>query len=115
MSSAIITGYASSADLATTNSNLSTTNSNLSTTNSNLASTNSVVTTKVGASDVTNHIGGQNVTTITGSRVRTGTIEGNNYVYSSGNFSSQGMSIDLTSNIIRSPEFAIVVVVVGIS
>lgn len=103
MSSAIITGYASSTDLATTNSNLSTTNSNL-------ASTNSVVATKVGASDVTNHIGGQNVTTITGNRVRTGTIEGNNYSYNGAAdpFSNSGTAIDLTNNTIRSPQFAIV-------
>jgi len=40
-----ITGYATSGDLATTNSNLTTTNSNLATTNSNLATTNSNLTT----------------------------------------------------------------------
>lgn len=103
MGSATITGYATSGQLTTTNNNLATTNSNL-------ATTNSTVATKVGASEVTNHIGGQNVTTITGNRVRTGTIEGNSYSYSGTNnpFSDSGTSIDLTNNIIRSPEFAIV-------
>jgi hypothetical protein len=82
MSSATITGYATSADLGT----------------------------KIGASDVANHIGGQNVTTITGNKVRTGTIEGNSYSYTGtyNPFSDSGTSIDLTSNIIRSPQFAIV-------
>lgn len=96
MSSAIITGYATSADLTTTNNNLT--------------NTNSIVSTKVGASDVTNHIGGQNITTITGNRVRTGSIEGNSYSYTGtyNPFSDSGTSIDLTNNILRSPQFAIV-------
>lgn len=60
------------------------------------------ISTGGAASDVNN-----NSTTITGNRIRTGSIEGTTYSYSSGNFSDSGMQIDLTNNRIRSPQFAI--------
>ena len=82
MSSATITGYAT--DTALTNG------------------LSGKVSTGGAASDVNAY-----TTTISGSKIRTGSIEGNNYAYSSGNFSTTGMQIDLTNNRIRSPQFAI--------
>lgn len=94
MSSAIITGYATSNDLST--------KADTTTVNTQLAGK---ISTGGAATDVNN-----NTTTITGNKIRTGSIEGNSYSYTGtvDPFSNSGMSIDLTNNRIRSPQFAIV-------
>ena len=49
-----------------------------------------------------------NTTTISGGKIRTGSISATGYTYTSGNFSDTGMSIDLDNSRIRSPQFAII-------
>jgi hypothetical protein len=48
-----------------------------------------------------------NTTTISGGKIRTGTIESTGYVYSSGNFSTTGTQINLDNGLIRSKNFGI--------
>lgn len=48
-----------------------------------------------------------NVTTISGSKIRTGIIESTGYAYTSGNFSTTGTQLDLTNGLLRSKNFAI--------
>jgi len=48
-----------------------------------------------------------NSTTISGGKIRTGTIESTGYSYSSGNFSTSGTQINLDNGLIRSKNFAI--------
>jgi hypothetical protein len=48
-----------------------------------------------------------NTTTISGGKIRTGTIESTGYSYSSGNFSTSGTQINLDNGLIRSKNFAI--------
>lgn len=48
-----------------------------------------------------------NSTTISGGKIRTGTIESTGYAYSSGNFSTTGTQINLDNGLIRSKNFAI--------
>jgi len=110
MGSATITGYATSGQLTTTNNNLTTTNNNLTTTNNNLTATNATVATKVGASEVTNHIGGQNVTTITGNKISTGSIQSQtlNGTTNGSTYTNNGVVINLNGNgYIASPNFYI--------
>ena len=54
------------------------------------------------ATDVNN-----NVTTISGSKIRTGIIESNGYSYTSGSFSTSGTQLDLSNGLLRSKNFAI--------
>jgi len=48
-----------------------------------------------------------NSTTINGGKIRTGTIESTGYTYSTGNFSTAGMQINLDNGVIRSKNFGI--------
>jgi hypothetical protein len=48
-----------------------------------------------------------NTTTINGGKIATGQIASTGYSYSSGNFSSAGMEINLDNGVIRSPQFGI--------
>ena len=48
-----------------------------------------------------------NSTTISGGKIRTGTIESTGYAYSTGNFSTAGMQINLDNGVIRSKNFGI--------
>ena len=48
-----------------------------------------------------------NITTISGSKIRTGIIESTGYAYTSGNFSTTGTQLDLTNGLLRSKNFAI--------
>ena len=48
-----------------------------------------------------------NTTTISGNKIRTGVIESTGYTYSSGNFSTAGMQINLGNGVIRSKNFGI--------
>ena len=48
-----------------------------------------------------------NSTTISGGKIRTGTIESTGYTYTSGNFSTAGMQINLDNGAIRSKNFGI--------
>jgi len=48
-----------------------------------------------------------NITTISGGKIRTGTIESTGYTYSTGNFSTAGMQINLDNGVIRSKNFGI--------
>lgn len=48
-----------------------------------------------------------NTTTISGGKIRTGTIESTGYSYTSGNFSTAGTQINLDNGLIRSKNFAI--------
>jgi hypothetical protein len=48
-----------------------------------------------------------NTTTISGGKIRTGSIQSTGYTYSSGNFSTVGMQINLDNGVIRSKNFGI--------
>jgi hypothetical protein len=60
------------------------------------------INTGAAASDVNS-----NTTTISGGKIRTGTIESTGYAYTSGNFSTAGMQINLDNGLIRSKNFGI--------
>ena len=47
------------------------------------------------------------ITQISGSRIRTGVIESTGYSYTSGNFSTAGTQLDLTNGLLRSKNFSI--------
>ena len=48
-----------------------------------------------------------NTTTISGGKIRTGSIQSTGYAYSSGNYSTAGMQINLDNGVIRSKNFGI--------
>tara|TARA_S200000501_G_scaffold315072_1_gene307272 strand:+ start:306 stop:3926 length:3621 start_codon:yes stop_codon:yes gene_type:complete len=73
-----------------------------STIKSNAASGASALQPGNAASDVNS-----NNTTISGGKIRTGEIESTGYSYTSGNFSTAGMQIDLDDGVIRSKNFGV--------
>jgi hypothetical protein len=60
------------------------------------------ISTGAAAADVNS-----NTTTISGGKIRTGIIESTGYAYTSGNFSTAGMQINLDNGLIRSKNFSI--------
>ena len=83
--------------------------SNLASALTTTAALNTGLGTKVSPADVTNNIGGAGVTTITGNKVRTGVIQSTNHAGSADgtDFSTGGMSIDLTNGGISAVNFRI--------
>jgi len=86
------------------------TSGQLATTNNNLTATNATVATKVGASEVKNHIGGQGVTTITGNKISTGSIQSGTLTGTTNGttYTNEGVIINLDGRgYIASPNFYI--------
>jgi len=80
-----------------------TTANNASTAATNAQNTaNTKITTGGAAADVNS-----NVTTISGGKIRTGTIESTGFTYTSGDFSTTGTQINLDNGLIRSKNFLI--------